>query len=241
MTNKMKVEVWSDVMCPFCFIGKRHYEQAIQQFGDAANIELEWKSFQLDPSVPEDLNGKQSVQEYLAASKGLSAEQAGQMTAGAAQMAKKAGLEIDFNKAVAANTFKAHRVIQKAKSKGLGDAVEEAFFTAHFMEGLDVGNNTTLVNIGKKAGLTEEEVQDALTNDQYAYLANQDMLEARQIGVSGVPFFVFDRKYAVSGAQPVEVFLNTLQKSFAEWRKANPVVQLELSEGPACTPDGVCN
>lgn len=241
MTTKMKVEVWSDVMCPFCFIGKRHYEQAIKQFSDAANVELEWKSFQLDPSVPEDLNGKQSVQEYLAASKGLSFEQAAQMTAGATQMAKKAGLEIDFNKAVAANTFKAHRVIQKAKGKGLGDAIEEAFFSAHFMEGLDVGNDATLVEIGKKAGLTIDEVKDALTNDEYAYQVNQDIMEARQIGVSGVPFFVFDRKYAVSGAQPVEVFLNTLQKSFTEWRKANPVVQLEVSEGPTCTPDGICN
>lgn len=228
-------------MCPFCFIGKRHYEKAIEQFADAANVELEWKSFQLDPNVPVDLNGKQSVQEYLSVSKGLTMDQAGQMTAGATQMATKAGLDIDFNKAVAANTFKAHRIIQKAKTKDLGNAIEEAFFSAHFIEGLDVGDDATLINIGKKAGLTEEEVKEALTNDRYSYHVNQDIMEARNIGVSGVPFFVFDRKYAVSGAQPVEVFLNTLQKSFTEWRKANPAVQLEVSEGPTCTPDGVCN
>lgn len=228
-------------MCPFCYIGKRHYEKAMAQFADAQNVELEWKSFQLDPAIPNDLNGKQNTYEYLAASKGMSMDQVLQMTAGVTQMAKNAGLEIDFNKAVAANTFKAHRVIQMAKTKGLGDAIEEGFFKAHFEDGLDVGADEVLLEIGKKSGLDEADVKEALANEDYAYKVNQDILEARNIGVSSVPFFVFDRKYAISGAQPADAFLQTLNKSFGEWRKANPLIQLEISEGAGCTPDGICN
>lgn len=228
-------------MCPFCYIGKRHYEKAIAQFADANNVELEWKSFQLDPTIPTDLNGKQNTNEYLSKSKGMSMDQVLQMTAGVSQMAKKAGINIDFSKGIAANTFKAHRVIQMAKTKGLGDAAEEAFFKAHFEEGLDVGDDKTLIGIGDKIGLNKDQVSEALTNDTYAQSAKHDIEEARAIGVSGVPFFVFDRKHAISGAQPVEVFTNTLDKSFAEWRKQNPLIQLDISEGRSCNADGVCN
>ena len=239
--NKMKIEVWSDVACPFCYIGKRHYESAISKFADANNIELEWKSFQLDPAIPEDLNGKQSVSAYLSASKGMTLDQVAQMTVGVTEMAKNAGLSLDFEKAVAANTFNAHRIIQKAKTKGLGDAIEEAFFKAHFVDGLDVADKEVLMSIGEKTGLSKEEINDALSNDEYAYMVQQDIMESRNIGVRGVPFFVFNRKYGISGAQPVEVFTNTIEKSYTEWRKDNEVITLEINEGPACTTDGVCD
>lgn len=239
--NKMKIEVWSDVACPFCYIGKRHYESAISKFADANNIELEWKSFQLDPAIPEDLNGKQSVSAYLSASKGMTLDQVAQMTVGVTEMAKNAELSLDFEKAVAANTFNAHRIIQKAKTKGLGDAIEEAFFKAHFVDGLDVADKEVLMSLGEKTGLSKEEINDALTNDEYAYMVQQDIMESRNIGVRGVPFFVFNRKYGISGAQPVEVFTNTIEKSYTEWRKDNEVITLEINEGPACTTDGVCD
>lgn len=236
---KMKVEVWSDVMCPFCYIGKRHYEAAIKQFADSNNVEIVWKSFQLNPNAPEQYNG--SVNDYLAEHKGISVEQAKMMNDRVTQMAKEAGLTYNFDKAKIANSFKAHRIIQLAKTKGLGDAIEEHLFKAYFTEGKDFGDTQTLIELGKAIGLTEAEVSEALTNDEYAYKVKQDIQEAQQIGVTGVPFFVFNRKYAISGAQPPEAFLQTLQKSFGEWRKENPAPKLKVIDGAVCTPDGKCD
>ena len=135
----------------------------------------------------------------------------------------------------------AHRLIQAAKAKGLGDAAEEQLFKAYFTDGKDIADKATLTELGKAMGLTTQEVDDALTNDLYAAKVHQDIDEARQIGVSGVPFFVFDRRYAVSGAQPAEAFTQTIEKAFSEWREKNPGLSLEFTEGPACTPDGNCN
>ena len=238
---KMKVEVWSDIICPFCYIGKRQYEAALQQFADSNNVEIIWKSFQLDPSIPDNVEkGLTSVQ-YLASRKGISAEQVHAMHGQVVQMAKNAGLAYNLDHAVVYNSFKAHRIIQLAKTKGLGDAAEETFFHAHFIQNKDLGDVDILASLGKEIGLSEAEVNDALTNEDYAHKVKQDILEAQQIGVSGVPFFVFNRKYAVSGAQPVGAFLQTLERSFAEWRKDNPVSTLEITGGSVCTPDGECN
>jgi predicted DsbA family dithiol-disulfide isomerase len=214
---KMKVEVWSDIMCPFCYIGKRHYEQALKQFADSNNVEIVWKSFQLDPDIPTSFETKVNVYKYLADRKGISYEQSVAMHQNVVNMAEAAGLSYHFDKVVVANSFNAHRLIQLAKAKGKGDEIEECLFHAYFTE-----------------------VQEAFANDEYAYRVKQDIHEADSIRVSGVPFFVFDRKYAVSGAQPAEVFLSTFNKSFAEWRKNNPVSKLEVSNGPACTPDKEC-
>ena len=240
ITAKMKVEVWSDIMCPFCYIGKRHYEAALKQFADSNNVEIVWKSFQLDPTTPEHFDKKMSVNEYLSERKGISVSQAKAMNDHVTQMAAAAGLKYDLDNAVISNSFKAHRVIQFAKTKGLGDAIEEHLFKAYFTERKDFGDTATLIELGKEIGLSEAEVNEALTNDDYAYKVKQDIQEAQTLGVSGVPFFVFDRKYGVSGAQPVEVFAQTLQKSFAEWKKANPTAQLNVTGGNVCTPQGEC-
>lgn len=238
--GKMKVEIWSDIMCPFCYIGKRHFESALSGFADTNNIEIVWKSFQLDPSIPESFDKSPGVYEYLAERKGISYEQSVQMHGQVVQMAKNTGLEYNFDKAVVANSFNAHRVIQLAKTKGLGDAAEERLFLAYFTEGKNFGSPVVLAELGKEIGLTEAEINEALTNKLYAEKVRQDIQEAASIGVSGVPFFVFDRKYAISGAQPTEAFTQTLEKSFAEWRAANPGISLEVSSGPSCTPDGEC-
>ena len=240
-TPKMKVEVWSDIMCPFCYIGKRQYESALKQFRDNNHVEIIWKSFQLDPSIPEDMNkGVTSVQ-YLASRKGLSTEQVKSMHKQVAQMAEEVGLEYHLDDAAVYNSFKVHRIIQFAKTKGLGDVAEEAFFKAHFTTNKNLADIKALIEAGKETGLTEAEVKEALTNEEYAHRVKQDVEEAQQIGVTGVPFFVFNRKYAVSGAQPADVFLQTLEKSFAEWRKDNPQETLEVIEGNVCTPDGECS
>ncbi len=227
VASKMKVEVWSDIMCPFCYIGKRNYEAALKQFADSNDIEIVWKSFQLDPDITQEAGKKVNVYQYLADRKGWSYEQSVKMHETVVQTAKNAGLEYNFDKAIVANSFNAHRLIQMAKTKGLGDKAEERFFFAYFTEGKDLGNPGVLTELGKEIGLTETDIKDALTNDEYAYSVNQDIQEAQNIGVNGVPFFVFNRKYAISGAQPIEYFLKTLEKSFAEWQKGNMVANPE--------------
>ena len=222
-SNKMEVEVWSDIMCPFCYIGKRNYEKALQQFAEANNVEINWKSFQLDPSIPEHSDKKESVYQYLANRKGMSYEQSVKMHENLIQTAKNAGLEYNFDKAIIANSFNAHRMIQFAKTKGLGDKAEDRLFYAYFTQGKDFGSPSVLIELGKDIGLTEDEVNNALANDEFAYKVKQDIQQARSIGVRGVPFFLFNNKYAISGAQPPEIFLQTLQKSFEEWRKDNPL------------------
>ncbi|HEX5026644.1 MAG TPA: DsbA family oxidoreductase [Agriterribacter sp.] len=237
-TSKMKVEIWSDIMCPFCYIGKRNLESALEEFPDAENVEVEWHSFQLDPGI-ESGHGK-NLYQYLSERKGLSLEQSIHMHQQVTERARRAGLEYNFDKAVVANSFDAHRVIQLAKSKGLGDAAEERLFYAYFTEGKDFSDHETLVQLGINIGLDEAETRQVLTGNAYADKVEQDISEAQHIGIRGVPFFVFDRKYAVSGAQPVDVFVNTLQQSFTEWQKNNPAVNLEITAGAVCTPGEEC-
>ncbi len=238
MKNKMKVEIWSDIMCPFCYIGKRNFETALEQFADKDHIEVIWKSYQLDasmPSVPTD-----SYQDYLVKHKGMSVEQVNGMLDNVTQSAKEAGLDYHFDKAIIVNSLSAHKLIQFAKTKGLGDEAEERLFLAFFTEGKNIADLDTLTQLGKEIGLDETEVKTVFTDEKYASLVNEDIQEARQVGVQGVPFFVIDRKYAVSGAQPSEAFSQSLEKAFSEWRKLNPETKLEVTQGQSCTPDGIC-
>lgn len=217
-TPKMKVEIWSDIMCPFCYIGKRHFEEAMKQFPEADNIEVEWHSFQLDPSLPKPASDL-SAYEYLAQRKGMSVEQSKAMHQNVVQMASNAGLNYNFDKAIVANSFDAHRLIQFAKTKQLGDAAEERLFKAYFIEGKNMCDASTLLELAKDIGLNEAEAREVINGDAYSSEVKKDIEEASQIGVRGVPFFVFNRKYAVSGAQPSATFVNVLEKSFSEWDK----------------------
>jgi predicted DsbA family dithiol-disulfide isomerase len=235
----MKIEIWSDVMCPFCYIGKRNFETALEQFSNKNGIEVEWKSFQLDPSLPEVQDSNYT--DYLMVSKGLGRPQVEGMLNNVTQMAKGVGLEYDFDRAVMVNSFKAHRVLQLAKMRGLGDAAEERLFRAFFTEGRNIADDDTLLELGKEAGLNETEIRSSLSDERYSDMVRQDIQEARAIGVTGVPFFVFNRKYAVSGAQPPQAFLQTLEKAYAEWREANPEIKIEVTKGQSCSIDGVCD
>lgn len=213
----MKVEIWSDIMCPFCYIGKRHFEEALKQFSEADKVEIEWKSFQLDPNLPKpasDLN----VYEYLAQRKGISVAQSKAMHQNVVQMATAAGLNYDFDKTVVANSFDAHRLIQFAKTKNLGDEAEERLFKAYFTEGKNMCDITTLLELAEDIGLDATEAKEVLNTNAYSTEVKKDIEEASQIGVTGVPFFVFNRKYAVSGAQPSASFVNVLNKSFSEYK-----------------------
>ncbi len=212
-SNKMKIEIWSDIVCPFCYIGKRHFESALKSFAHADEIEIEWKSYQLDPEMPKQTK-KQNVYEYLAERKGISVENSKALHDNVENMAKVAGLNYHFDKAVVANSFDAHRLIQLAKTKGLGDAAEEALFYAYFCAGKDIADKESLLAIGKEIGLEENAVKDMLNSDQFSEQVDQDIYESQQVGLGGVPHFVIDDRFSISGAQPVSVFLNALEKAY---------------------------
>ncbi|MGF1923212.1 MAG: DsbA family oxidoreductase [Bacteroidia bacterium] len=214
----MKIEIWSDVMCPFCYIGKRHLESAMETLPFSNEIEIEWKSYQLNPEYHNSTN--ESLYDYLARAKGMSVEQAKQLTGNVLEMAKAAGLLIDFERSVPANSFDAHRFLHFAKSKGLQNEAEEALFHAHFIEGKDVADKDSLVAIGESLGLAVEEIKQVLASDDFTEAVQYDGYESQQIGIKGVPYFVFDRKYALSGAQPVETFKSAITQSFTEWKEA---------------------
>lgn len=204
----MKIEIWSDIMCPFCYIGKRHLEQALTEFPDLA-VQIEWKSFQLDPSITPQ-PGK-NVYAYLAERKGLSLAESKAMHKNVSDSAAAVGLRYDFDKAIISNSMRAHQLIQLAKTKGQGDLMEEVFFSAYFCEGEDLNDDNTLMRLGIKAGLNPLDIQETLAENSFSAAINNNINEAQQIGVRGVPFFVFDRKYAISGAQPVAAFIETIQ------------------------------
>ncbi len=206
----MKIEIWSDIRCPLCYIGKKHLEAALSQFPDEP-FEIEWKSFQLDPTIVPQPD--KNVYEYLAERKGISIEESKQMHAGVVARAAEVGLDYHFEKAVISNSFDSHRLIQLAKTKGLGDTMEETFFKAYFTEGRNLNDTNTLMELGVGVGLNPLDVKDVLKDEtQFANAVRNDISEAQQIGVRGVPFFVFDRKYAVSGAQPIAHFEQTIRE-----------------------------
>ena len=213
----MKIEIWSDVACPFCYIGKRRLEQALDGFEYQSDVEIEWKSFQLNPELK--INKPQSINEYLAEAKGWTIEYAKQMGEQVTSMAEEVGLNFNMEATVVANTMNAHRLIQFAKTKNLGNAIEEALFKAYFMEGKNIDSQEALIEIASNIGLNLDEARKALHEKQYSEQIEFDAYEAQQIGVRGVPFFVFNRKYGISGAQPLEVFTRTLNQAYEEENK----------------------
>lgn len=210
----MKVEIWSDVACPFCYIGKKRFEKALEGFTHKAEIEVEWKSFQLDPSLPEDR--KVNIQEYMAQQKGMSIAEVKAMFQHVVEMAQSEGIHMQMDEIVMANTRTMHRLIQYAKSKGLGAEAEEGFFNAYF-SGKDFTNKSILLEISIKIGLDEKEAANVIHSNEFSNEVDKDIYEARNVGVSGVPHFVFNNKYTVSGAQPSDVFKGALEKAYGEW------------------------
>lgn len=210
----MKVEIWSDIMCPFCYIGKRKFESALAQFEHKDDVDIVWKSFQLNPDMKTEA-GK-NINQYLAEIKGWSVEQAKEMNDRVTEMAKQVGLEYDLNKAVVANSFNAHRLIQFAKNTGKGDAAEERLFKAYFTEGKNVDDLHVLSQLAGEIGLNITAVEEVLKSAAFSDEVQQDVYEAQQVGVRGVPFFVLGNKYAVSGAQESATFLQALKTTWDE-------------------------
>jgi len=204
-------------MCPFCYIGKRQFEQALKQFGHSNHIQIEWRSFQLNPGM--ETNPDASINDYLAESKGWSVDQARQMNRRVTNMAKDVGLTYDFDRAVVANSFDAHRLIQFAKTMDKGDKAEEALFHAYFTDGKNIADHKTLIKLAANIGLNPENATAVLESDQFSNAVKHDIEIARSLDIRGVPFFLFNRKYAISGARETEIFLKALKKAYSEWKK----------------------
>lgn len=235
----MKIEIWSDVACPFCYIGKRKFEQALDSASFKDQIEVEWKSFQLMPDL--QTQPEKSMNKMLADVKGFPLEQAEAMNQQVTEMAKSAGLEFHIEKAIPANTFRAHQLLHFAKQAGKQNEAEEALFSALFVEGKNVDDVATLLAIGSDLGLDTAALQTAIDDSVFTKAVHADIQEAQQIGVRGVPFFVFDRKYAVSGAQDTKAFAEVIDKSFGEWQAAQGTKALDIINGNSCAVDGNCD
>ncbi|HEY6144023.1 MAG TPA: DsbA family oxidoreductase [Flavobacterium sp.] len=236
MENKLKVQIWSDIMCPFCYIGKRRIEEALSQFEHKEAVAIEWKSFQLDAGFipsPDD-----NLAEHLAEKYRKDTDWAQTMLDNMTQNAKTAGLDFHFEKAVLANSHNAHRLLQLAKKHQLANELEEFLFKAYLTEGKDLNNWDTLSQLGIEVGLEAEAIAQVLQSDAYSREVKQDIQEASAIGVQGVPFFVFDNKYAISGAQPATAFLQTLEKVWQEGQFDSKVTLVNTTTDNSCHIDG---
>jgi predicted DsbA family dithiol-disulfide isomerase len=232
----MKVDIWSDVRCPFCYIGKRKFEMGLEKFSNKNNIEVEWHSFELDPTLVTrtDVNTIDHISEV----KGISRKQGEEMHEYVSNVAKEVGLDFNFDKTVVANSFNAHRLIQLAKVKGVANEVEEALFKAHFTEGKNIDDAETLMNIGVSAGIERGELKNTIDSEEFSKQVRQDEQQAQLYGINGVPFFVLNNKYGVSGAQSPETFSQALTQAWEDFEKEKK--PLIITEGESCTTDGNC-
>ena len=232
----MKVEIWSDVVCPWCAIGKRRFEKAMEGFAHADDVQVRWRSFELDPAAPREREGDLAT--HLAEKYGVTPEKAQAMHDQMTQTAAQDGLDFHFERARGGNTLDAHRLIHLGADRGIKDAVKERFFRAYLTEGERIGDPETLVRLGAEAGLDEAEARAVLASDRYAADVRADERQAQAYGISGVPFYVIDEKYGVSGAQPAEALLQVLEQA---WTESHPVQVLTPAggQGEACA-DGSC-
>jgi predicted DsbA family dithiol-disulfide isomerase len=242
VVDSMKIEIWSDVACPWCYIGKRRFEAALAEFPHRDSVEVQWRSYQLDPTLPEHYHGTEL--DYLSTLKGMAPEQVSQMFEHVAEQAKGEGLTYRFDAVVVANSFTAHRLIHLAAVHGRQDTAKERLLSDHFEHGKDIGNREYLTSLGRDLGIDAGELDELFTTDKYADDVRSDIEEARSLGISGVPFFVIDRKYGLSGAQPSAMFTQALNQA---WQESQPLVMAGTgapgSEGNAggagtCGPDG---
>lgn len=209
----MQIEVWSDVACPFCFVGKKRLETALERFSHK-DVAVVYRSFMLNPSLATDPSI--SIAEYLAESKGIDPHMVQQMNLRVSQMGAAEGIDFAFDKVVVANTERAHRLLQYAHSFGKGVVAQERIFRAYFSEGRNVDDPETLVALAAELGISADDARAAITSDTLAYDVQRDIAEARSLGITGVPFFVIDRAYGVSGAQEVAVFEQALNRALTD-------------------------
>lgn len=207
----MQIEIWSDVICPWCYIGKRRFEMALAGFAHKDQVQVIWRSFELDPNAPSQRPG--TLEEMLAHKYRVSLQEAAAMNARVSAIAKEVGLEYQLASARPGNTFDAHRLLHFADSQQLGDRASERIMHGYFSEGLAVGDRTALARLAPEFGIAESEALAMLESDAYADAVRADEARAAGFGVTGVPFFLFDEKTVITGAQPVAAFAKALQQA----------------------------
>lgn len=233
--SKLSIDIWSDIACPWCYVGKRHLEQALERFSHKDEVDIVWRAFELDPSAPKVRDSSQSYAERLAKKYGTQTAQAQVMIDRMTNTAAKDGLEFRFDRVKSGNTFDAHRLLHFAHERGKQDALKERFMRAYMTEGEAIGEPEVLARLAGEVGLDEQEARDILGSDRYANEVRQDEVLARELGISGVPFFVLAGRLGVSGAQPADVLLGALEQAWADHQK--PQIE-QYAEGAACGPDG---
>lgn len=229
----MKIEVWSDYVCPFCYIGKRELERAIKTLGLEGKIEVKLKSFLLDPTTPED--SEESIYETLAKKYRTTEQEVKKMTQNVVNRAKEVGLDYDFDNMKNANTFASHRLVKWAEKNNKGEELSERLFQAYFLEGKHIGKKSILLELVEKVGLNKSEAEQILNSSSFKEEVEQDINKAMELGVRGVPFFVIDNKYGISGAQPQQVFKETLEKIAKEAGLIGKITM--VGEGQICTDE----
>jgi predicted DsbA family dithiol-disulfide isomerase len=227
----MKIEIWSDVVCPWCYIGKRRFEAALNDFEHKADVDVRWCSFELDPSAPAARDG--DPVQRLAEKYGMSRAQAQAANDRLTSLAEAEGLEYHLDRVRSGNTFDAHRLLHLAADHGIQDAVKERFMRGYFTQTEPVGDHGTLLRLAVEAGLDETAVREVLASNRYADEVRADEAQAAAYGISGVPFFVVDERYGVSGAQAAEVLLATMRQA---WAEANPLPMAASGSG-SCDGD----
>ena len=230
----MKVDIWSDVICPWCYVGKRRFEAAVGEFAHGDEVEVEWHAFELDPASPHEHQGDMAAR--LSRKYGMTYDQAVAANDRLTRVAAEDGIEMRFDRARSGNTRDAHRLIHLAGERGVQDAVKERFMLGYFTEGELVSDHDALVRLAAEAGLDPDEARAVLDSDAYADAVRADEEEAADLGISGVPFFVVDGKFGISGAQPVDVMVSVLDRA---WAKAHPD-PIQVLAG-AATADGACD
>nr|WP_257998234.1 DsbA family oxidoreductase [Zhihengliuella halotolerans] len=234
---RLKVDIWSDVACPWCYIGKRRFESALRSVPFEDQIDIVWHSYQLDPDLPAHYAG--SELDYLAERKGMPRDQVAQMFEHVAAQAAAEGLRYDFSALKVANSFSAHRVLHLAAEYELADELKEALLSAHFEHGRDIGDRDELIALATDTGIALDDVVRVLDSDEFTDAVREDVASARRLGITGVPFFVLDGKYGVSGAQPAETFARALEQAYGELTPLTMVGgATSPADGPACGPQG---
>jgi predicted DsbA family dithiol-disulfide isomerase len=234
--SKLRVDIWSDIACPWCFVGKRRLEAALARLADSERdqVEVVWRAFELDPGAPRERDRSESYAERLSKKYGSPLAQARARIESMTQTAKADGLDFDFEHIRPGNTFDAHRLVHLGEQHGLQDVVKERFLLGYMSEGEAIGDPAVLQRLATEAGLPADEVRAVLASHRFEEEVRADESEARELGINGVPFFVFDERLAVSGAQPVEVLLSALKQAFAE--RAPKLAPFE--EAATCGPEG---
>ena len=233
----MKIEVWSDYVCPFCYIGKRRLEEAIQTSGLTENIEVQFKAYELDPNSP--AISDKSTYEMLAEKYQTTPEAAKQMTTSVKQQAQTVGLEYDFDRIKPTNTFDAHRLAKWAEAQGKPAEASERLLKAYFIEAQEIGRHEVLLNLIEEIGLDRTQAAEVLASNAFETEVKQEIEEGMSLGVQGVPFFVINRKYAISGAQPAEAFEEALRK-VAEEEGISPTLQTLGQKNAGICKDDNC-